>query len=553
MDDRPQTGPDSGLDGRRSLPIRRAVAWLIVFAALVASAALIHFRAQIKSSIEHDEGITFIQAAPAMAEWVDIAENHVAPAGTWAPAAQWQSFLEIREPLAFEAIGHGLAQWDIHPPVYFWVLHAWSLLFGMSPASSIWLNILIAVVTGLLLFGLGAWALRDSLSAAAVVGFWALAANTVGVSLIARQYGLLALFTVATVWASLALFGSQHKPRITAVLVTAALLALGVGTHYHFAILIAGLAMWLTITGWRRWRVLVAWYGTAALGFGLFLIMHPGLWSALATVESPSFDSGGSVLQRLKLTVTTVFGFFTSPQLAGSLVARFASPTALMIALAGFALVVSSLLVWNLHWKTPAAPSTESERAARNLGAVSSIGLWVLAVIVVLFLTGRSPSHAMGDRYLAMAWPLLAFFPMLLFRRVGSSLASVLVLALAMVSVPGQVAAAAAGPTVPTMPALLAPAKHVVIDTLARGVLPRVVIDAAPDAMVFAGTQTQILSDVDEWADELRPGDYVLSSSRYIEDPANKDLIRAELKQRFTFDKTDGPWPLTWWRITGVK
>lgn len=555
MDDSPDLGPGSSALSVAWSPRRRLTSAAIVLAALTGSSALILGRAGVKTSIEHDEGITFIQSAPAMAEWATIANDHIAPAGVWVPASQWQALLQVRDPFAFAQISHGLAQWDIHPPVYFWLLHVWSLVFGMTPTSAIWLGVAISAATGVLLFGFASWAIGDPLPSAAVVAFWALASTTVGVSLIARQYGLFALLTVATSWAALACFGPGRRPRVLPTIGSGVLIGLGLGTHYQFALVVAGLLLWIVISCWRRWSLVLAAVAAALLGLGILALLHHGFWQALTAVSSSAFD-GGSSAQRLTPTFSSIFGFFLTPELSARVAAASQQPWALTAALAvaTVSLVAGLVLALRSDRRVDAASIKFEDQLARHrVAAVCFVGLWIVATTSALFLVGQSPSHAMGDRYLAAALPLLAFIPVTLFRRLGGTAAAAIGLVWAVASIPGQLATILAPAAEPSVQTLVAPAKRIVIDTLARGVLPRVVIDADPGTLVFAGTQSQLLSDPAAWAGQLEPGDLVLTSSRYIESKEQTVAIRADLKQWAEVEKLDGAWPLTWWRVTGTK
>lgn len=529
--------------------------WIASSCALIAlagSALLIWARAATKSSIEHDEGISFINASAKMGDW--LLTRSAAPAGTWVPASTWQWYLQPTDPWAFSSISQGLAQWDIHPPVYFWLLHVWALAFGMSAASSIALNVVVAVLTGLALFGLARWVHTDAARAAGTVVFWALSASVVAVSLMARQYGLLALLSVCTVWFALAQFTRPGVPRPWAPVVLAGLIALGLATYYQFAFLVAGLLAWMTLTFWSDWKRLGLLYVPSLVGGLLLFALHPGFLNSFSVLSRNTSAAKGDLLRRLKQTVDTIAGFFITPRGASVLVSGFSGVTALAVILGvGILVLVIALIVgMRLHW-TDIRPSAADTSSRYRLSAVLFLGMWVLLGIVAMYLTGRSPIHAMGDRYLTMVWPFLAFAPAAALHRLKAAPSAALIVVWALLSVPGQLAAVAAGPTSPRVSDILAPAKHIVVDSIARGVLPRIVIDAAPGTRVFAGPQSSLLRDPGAWADALEPGDIVVSDPRYAEDPANKTRIRQELRQRFLIEQLEGPWPFTWWRVVAAR
>lgn len=533
----------------------RWAGWIATSCALLAlavSALLIWARAATKSSIGHDEGITFINASAKMGDW--LLTRSAAPGSTWVPASTWQWYLQPTEPWAFSSISQGLAQWDIHPPVYFWLLHVWALAFGMSAASSIALNVVVAVCTGLALFGLARWVHRDARRAASTVVFWALSAPVVAVSLMARQYGLLALLSVCTIWFALAQFTRPGVPRPWTSVVLAGLIGLGLATYYQFAVLVAGLLAWMTLTFWSEWKRLGLLYASA-LGGGLLLFaLHPGFLNSFSVLNGTRSMAKGDLPRRLRQSVDTVAGFFITPRGASAVVSRFSGVTALAAILGVGILVLIIVLIagMGLHW-TDFRPSAADTSSQYRLGAVLFLGMWILLGIVGMYLTGRSPVHAMGDRYLAMVWPFLAFAPAAALHRLRAVPSAAIIVIWALLSVPGQLAAVAGGPTSPRVSDILAPAKHIVVDSVARGVVPRIVIDAAPGTRVFAGPQSSLLRDPGAWADELERGDIVVSDPIYAEDPENKARIKQELEQRFLIEQVKGPWPFTWWRVVGAR
>ena len=534
-------------DGHR----RTLLSALVLVGALAGSALLILQTAGRKLTIEHDEGISFIQASVRMADWQRVSLGHLAPAAEWAPAAAWQSFWQVGEPFGFAAISQSLVTADIHPPLYFWLLHLWALAFGMTAASSIWLNVALAVLTGLALFGLARWAFRDPLFAALVVGVWALAEPTVGVSVAARPYGLLSLVSVLTVWAGLAWFGRDRRPRLLAVLGLGLLIGAGLLTYYQFALLVAGLMLWLTIACWGRWRNLLAVYASGVLGAGLLFAGQPGFWNSLSVLGQLSSVADLDV--RVQRTVTAVASLVNP---AFGLRLGEASPRTQLWALVAAAAVAVVVLVVGTWPRGEEKGSADSP--ARRLLAVGLIGGWNLAVVCALYLTGLSPSHAMGERYLAMALPFLAVWALVLFRpggrlRRGNLLvASLLVAGLCGASVFSQVRTNLAPSPDRSAASILAGARRVVIDGIARGVVPRVLLDARPDLEVYADTELRLLADPAAWADRLQPGDVVVSDPMYADSRQARVQLREELARRFTITTIPGPGPMSWWRIDAV-
>jgi hypothetical protein len=105
-------------------------------------------------------------------------------------------------------------------------------------------------------------------------------------------------------------------------------------------------------------------------------------------------------------------------------------------------------------------------------------------------------------RYLAMAWPFVAFVPLLVFGlwpRARYALTAALCL---LVLLPATVAAPLLYGGADRLPLQrLADADAVLVDNVGVGELPRFLWFAPEDAAVFAGTQEQFLADKPVWAE----------------------------------------------------
>ena len=156
------------------------------------------------------------------------------------------------------------AAFDVHPPLYFMLLHGWIELFG----DGIFAIRCLSALAGIAAVGMGVW-LVDRLAtrrAAILAGLLlALLPTAVRYSQEVRMYSLLGLLLIA---ATLALVYWIRRPQrhrylaIYALLMTAALY-----THY-FAVL-AALCHWIYLTVIRFQR-----------GYRLRHIQHPGWWLA---------------------------------------------------------------------------------------------------------------------------------------------------------------------------------------------------------------------------------------------------------------------------------
>ena len=340
--------------------------------------------------MEHDEAISYLAATCHQGEWDRMTARGAAPVATWTPAGEWRRFAEPDDALCLGRISRDLADHDIHPPLYFWLLHLWVGAVGVSIASGPALNLLIFAAAALALFGFARRLLREPLSAALVVLVWAVSPAVVPIATEARMYDLLALVSILFSWQVVRL---AEAPRLS-----------------------------------RR--------GLAAL--------------ALASAAG----------------LATVFTF-----------------------------------------------------------------LLVAAATTLLYLAFKTHGLAMGGKYLASAWPFLAFGPVLLVRRVrvgpGVAAAALCVAMLAS----GLAGALSFHEGDGDPPPYLAGSDRVVADTVRRGVLLPIVFQLSEDEPVFAAPQERLLRERRRWLPALREGDLYVGDTVYGT-PADRDAILAELRRR---------------------
>ena len=507
--------------GKHSLASSAALALALVAVALVAGVGLRAAGTAPKSSLTHDEAISYLSATCHQGEWYAVTFGPRPPFGSWAPAAAWQRMLRTEDVGCLGRIRDDLARYDIHPPLYFWLLHAASLAAGTSLWTGAGLNVLLSALGTLALFGLALRVLGDRLRAALVALTWAVSPAVVQVFAEARQYELLGLLTILFTWQALRFAERPERARARDAAGLALLAALGMLTHYHFALVILGVSGLLAVRRTAARRLLVG-AGALAGGAVLFLAGHPGFWRAFATQRS---QAGGFVPEqfpdRLAQSAQTLSELVLPPGLA---------PTPL-----GW--VVAPLVVGTAVWLLarmrgeggPRGEEPERGSAGASLERTSSAGpramiglfLWMAAATVGLFLVFVSHGLAMTPKYLAAVWPFAAFVPVLALARLPTRPRAPIAAAglAALLTCGGFSAAALHADEPPLDPTGLIPrADRVVVDNVARGIFPRVVGPMRPETRVYAATQRHLAAHGDEWVEELAGGG-VLVSELPVSDP----------------------------------
>jgi len=483
----------------------------------------------LKATVTHDEGISFLAATGHQAEFSELYETQRAPYGRWVEASRWKRYLERDRFWCFRKIASDIAHTDIHPPLYFWMLHVWLWVVGVHVWSGAAMNVFITLAMILVLYRFARYVLDERLGAAVVVFTWAVSPHIMEESLEARAYGLLAVFALLLVWRTIAVVESG-RVRGRDMLVVALVTAAGSLTHYHFAIAAAGAALY---AGYRLlprlhdWAPFARLMAAMAAGVALFAAAHPAFYHSFSTQQSQAqrFDPAALPARALK-SVHALSDYFVHPHFGTAVAVA-------VVLLVGVAL----------------------SRALRRRGTLDGAGddraravvfffLWIAGAIVLLYLGFVSPVHAMGPKYLSMAWPFFVFVPVLAARhfsprRVPAILVGLCVWQTAYAS--GAVALAryhAAND--PSQRAVLAGADRVVVDSVARGVLPRVLFNLSDTVPVYAGMQSYLLEHPAQWSDALDDGAVYVNHNGYGNSTEGRDEILRIVETRHAVSRARG-------------
>ena len=131
--------------GGRKKPSRR-LALALLGIALVSGVFLRLWVISQKTIIQHDEGISYLVATGHQNEYSRLLTNKTPPYGRFVPASDWKRLINTEKPFVFNEIRQGLENTDNHPPLYFWLLHLWTLTLGVNIHSGPMLNLAFFVL-----------------------------------------------------------------------------------------------------------------------------------------------------------------------------------------------------------------------------------------------------------------------------------------------------------------------------------------------------------------------------------------------------------------------
>lgn len=447
----------------------------ILLLSIVAAIGLRLAGINAKTIMATDESPSYLNAAGQGCEYYDLVLAEKNPIGAWVPASAWKRFLHIEQPFCFGEIAHALTRFDIHPPLYFWLLHLWALVVGMHEWTGPALNIIISVFSLLSLYGLARRVLGEPLEAAVVAFTWALSPAVFQMSFEARHYDLLALVAILFVWQMLKVVQPVTEPKKHDYILLMLLTAAGALTHYYFSIFVAGCGLFAVtkLFGQHKKRL---WLGIAAVlsGFSLFYLLHPDFYNSFQNEQKEvGVFSAADFATRLENVANTFKQFFFFPF----------SSRYLLIGIAAAWLMA----VWRSKRWIP-FPRATNWRGMQMLYFFA----WPAAVQIGLYLAYLSPQHAALPKHFSAAWPFLAFLPVLILRlfkkfQIPGTILFWLFLIFAAVSGLRNFNAFAANQPDPT--ATLQRANAVMLDNASMNVLPRLVIKLADNIPVFAASR----------------------------------------------------------------
>jgi uncharacterized membrane protein len=459
-----------------------------------------------------DESLTYLAATGHWGEYNAIIDNEAPPIGHWVPASEWQRLIRPEDKFSFFKIRDDLSHFDVHPPLYFWLMHLWVLAFGTTLSTGLLFNLACEFA----LIGFLLWAVYRKISTPQemLLVSAAYALNPVAIQTFSwiRQYMLLALLSLLFVY-SLYEFVFAPKQRSASLLsgigMTLITLA-GLLTHYYFALVIgAGLVACIFCSRrqvWRQWFGALICVGSALV---LFTVLSPNIQLQL----SPSNSAETDLAFRLKRSLFT-YGLLFSP-IVVMLIAIIVGQ-------------VRRLLRQKNEGTAFRLPISWLASGPSILMYFFIVVTFISLTTALMYLTGTSPPHAMAAKYVHLATPFVALASLVLFRLFHRQDFYLVTFYIGMIVLGGVTAISPTSNNRTAIPvSTLNPATPLVIDNLNAGVLFTIIYHLDSQQEVFVGSQPYLLSNQDRWLERLRQKRGIYAS--VIEGPnsnlTNRDKI----------------------------
>lgn len=546
-DNRIPRASESQTDSRRNTKWWRRVSFLPLAVALVVGASLQAWGLSGKRSLLHDEVISYLVSTGHRGEFDQTIRNELPPYGTWVPAREWRKFIRPDEPLCFGRIGQDLAETDVHPPLYFWLLHVWNFVVGVHIWAGPLLNILISLLSAIALFGLARLVLQSVFLSGFVSLIWIASPNILATSLVTRQYSLLGFVAILFVWSVLRCCQTDRPLNWKSLFGIGFCTAAGLLTHYHFPILIAGCGVIaIARLGRGHMRRLAKLSVAVLLGLVFFVVLHPRFAQSIETMQQRTAkirQTQRDFTGRADLVVERYAAFL----LDRKSLPRGWAPHSDHIMLA----VTAGFLGFGWFGARRRRDLNPDERwLASNRRSVLFLLVWTGAINVGLFLAGFSPPHAMNYYHPAIVWPWFAFLPVIACYRCTRRSTGLLLTTTIIVLTAGVLHTRSARKREPPTASILAIrnlAEPIIVDTVLAGSVLRTVWLLRDDVQVLAAHPHFFLHNPERWVDRLRPGSvYVWIARR-----ANADLLETRKRIAYLLMHRFGlhPWKRLFWNL----
>jgi len=371
------------------IPLRKSLILLIV--GVFIGILLLIWQANEIPIISYADGVSYLSAMGNQG----LYENNTLTSN-WVFASQWKELWNESVFFQFDRIRYDIAHYDIHPPLYFWILHVWCNIVGVELSTGPLLNIFFHVMTSILIF-LICIRLRCSYLIAVAVGLlWLLNGSIMSAAQETRQYSLLALSSVLYLLSLLVFLRKKSNWALPFITIAA---CMGMLVHYHFALLLGVSVIYLSIFFIIKNKWVYVFKFFAALGFAalIFLIIHPEFYVSFERqLYQAQVFSVENIIPRTLNCKSTLIELFKP---------KF--PIGWLQKLTLFAGITGSILLginYILKQKNKISSLKDSFRIYEWLPLIAA--LFTSIIIFALYILQYTPKHAMNPKYIMLVSPI---------------------------------------------------------------------------------------------------------------------------------------------------
>ncbi len=345
----------------------------------------------------YDDAITYLAAT---GHQIEYHENP--PIGKWVLVSDWQRFWTTEDKLCFRTISRGLVKYDIHPPLYFWLLHAWILIWAKT-------NLITGPLLNLLIFFLSFLALKKLCNTLSIkepittfiLIFWAASPATVEPLIHVRQY---MLFTLVSICFHIMFINFFKEKTTKNALFLIIFTTLGLLTHYHFFLLVGSILLFSIISAFLNNKKGELKYILLCISLAVlfFFLLHPNFYQSFLnqTSQWEIMNSSLKVIRAYNIVLASLKFLF--PRNISIPVALWASGNFDKLLL--FTLIIFLTLTIILFVKSKKARISLSFRSSYILFNL----LFLTIVVTILYMLSFTPIYGMTPKYICYFYPLIS-------------------------------------------------------------------------------------------------------------------------------------------------
>jgi hypothetical protein len=491
--------------------------WMIV---IFASVILIQVVSILnKVIITDDEGVSYIAATGHQ----EMYENQ-SPKGKWVDVADWKTLWKPDKTLCFGTIGKDLAAYDIHPPLYFWFLHIWVLIFNTTLLSGSFLNLLFfaGIFFCLIIAGLK---IHNSFGLSLGTSFvWSVSPAVMEYMGESRPYALLALFTIVFLILILDLLQSNGNLKITGSIAIALIAAAGTLTHYYFALIIAGASLAVLAKCYYSgaWKLFLRYITALFVSVLLFLMIHPYFYLSFVRQHDQAKRFIASELMHRIIDSAKSFNSYYFQGI-------FAKP--------GFIVTVFLImLLLVVYFIKPDFRARLKSGITYTQKVVLFMFVFLSASIVGLYLAFISPPHAMTAKYLSMIHILIVLSTFIVLVQFNAKIQSALLILLCswqlfmgILFINKEHNKFNAFRDSPER--MRSYAKNLLVDMDERTVLPSILWYFPDDTRVYVANQDSLLNKPEKWNNQLGDSFVYVSDLRFTNTPQKRLKLISKIEE----------------------
>lgn len=463
---------------RTSAPTR------IAFVVIACIAIVVHVRAaRMRSAglLEHDEAISLLAAAGASRQAAALYAGHLSPVAH--SAESLQKLLRPTGDSGFAGVVSALRNFDIHPPLYFWLLHVAERV-GVRSTTLLRMMGSLFLLVAAIVFDRLVWPLSNRLIRVLAFALILLSPSLVEAATELRQYALLLPAVAISIAALVRLSETSTRWGLTVAMIAIAPVLL-LWTHF-------GAIVWLAI--WTLLLAVLAWRSRRPQRLAVAI----GLAVAALCIAPLVFIYAGVLAQRSAVTHGGALSPVTAAYdvLAGSAQLLVAMPWSIRTTWVAIAptLAAFAIAAWLIR-----------RRPFADKLLLAAAAIWMIAWMELLSL-GKLPPHAVQPKYLVV--PALAGLAVMMrccTPSVGRAKQHIVtigmggMLLLNVIELPG----ALARPKNAHVANALHGVQTVVVNEPKRGYLFPIVNELPPTARVYIGQPMRLLHDADALGDPL--------------------------------------------------